>query len=234
MAMVGGVEDKGYQDQIRCWPDGASSENLIEFLLEKPRNFASKDPKGMRPRFSSFGFDWDMAQILKDLPYDKLWEIQKGIRWKDRKPQRAFETRPMDALARIRRLCHSGEIDQARKASRSQRPLEMARAKRRLAKTIPRLCRKNRDRGRVRFFPGDSGRGHRKHAEGLDRFRERTRRDRERQKRPGLSRARGADAGNVRPTQRIYGRRTQSAGPHGGGDGTGAHRGRCGEPDRRS
>jgi hypothetical protein len=84
MAMVGGVEDKGYQDQIRCWPDGASSENLIEFLLEQPRNFASKDPKGMRPRFSSFGFDWDMAQILKDLPYDKLWEIQKGIRWKDR------------------------------------------------------------------------------------------------------------------------------------------------------
>jgi hypothetical protein len=48
MAMVGGVEDKGYQNQIRCCPDGASSENLIEFLLEQPRNFASKDPKGKR------------------------------------------------------------------------------------------------------------------------------------------------------------------------------------------
>jgi hypothetical protein len=84
MAMVGGVEDKGYQNQNRCWPDGASSENLIEFLLEQPRNFASKDPKGMRSRFIGFGFEWDKAQILKDLPYDKLWEIQKGVRWKDR------------------------------------------------------------------------------------------------------------------------------------------------------
>src|SRR5208282_2561467 len=26
----------------------------------------------------------DDAQILKDLPYDKLWELQKGVRWKDR------------------------------------------------------------------------------------------------------------------------------------------------------
>ena len=84
MAMVGGVEDKGYQNQIRCWPDGANSENLMDFLLEQPRNFASKDPKGMRPRFSGFGFDWDTAQILKDLPYEKLWEIQKGVRWRDR------------------------------------------------------------------------------------------------------------------------------------------------------
>jgi hypothetical protein len=84
MAMAGGAEDKDYKDQIRCWSDGASSENLIEFLLEQPRNFASKDPKGMRPRFIGFGFDYDIAQILKDLPYAKLWELQKGVRWKDR------------------------------------------------------------------------------------------------------------------------------------------------------
>jgi DNA polymerase type B, organellar and viral len=83
-AKVGGVEDKGYKDQIRRWPDGASSENLIEALLEQPRIFASKDPKGMRPRFIGFGFDYDDGQILKDLPYDKLWELQKGVRWKDR------------------------------------------------------------------------------------------------------------------------------------------------------
>ena len=93
MAMVGGVEDKGYQNQIRCWPDGASSENLIEFLLEQPRNFASKDPKGMRPRFIGFGFDYDDGQILKDLPYDKLWELQKGVRWTDR----TIPTRVRDA-----------------------------------------------------------------------------------------------------------------------------------------
>jgi hypothetical protein len=84
MAMVGGVEDKGYKNQIRCWPDGARSENLIECLLEQPRNFASKDPKGMRPRFTGFGFDYDIGQILKDVPDDKLWELQKGIPWKDR------------------------------------------------------------------------------------------------------------------------------------------------------
>jgi hypothetical protein len=93
MAMVGGVEDQGYKDQIRCWPDGARSENLIEFLLEQPRNFASKDPKGMRPRFIGFGFDYDDAQILKDLYYDKLWEIQKGIRWRDRKNPNARSKR---------------------------------------------------------------------------------------------------------------------------------------------
>ena len=57
MAMVGGVEDKGYEDQIRRWPDGARSEDLIEFLLEQPRKYASKDPKGKRPRFIGFGFD---------------------------------------------------------------------------------------------------------------------------------------------------------------------------------
>ena len=38
----------------------------------------------MRPRFIGFGFDYDDGQILKDLYHDKLWEIQKGIPWKDR------------------------------------------------------------------------------------------------------------------------------------------------------
>ena len=84
MAMVGGVEDKGYKDQVGCWPDGASSENLMEFLLEQPRKFMSKEAKPMRPRFIGFGNEYDWAQILKDLPHDKLWEIQKGIPWKDR------------------------------------------------------------------------------------------------------------------------------------------------------
>jgi hypothetical protein len=93
MAMVGGVEDKGYKDQIRCWPDGARSENLIEFLLEQPRNFASKDPKGMRPRFIGFGFDYDDAQILKDLYRDKLWELQKGVRWRNRENPNARSKR---------------------------------------------------------------------------------------------------------------------------------------------
>ena len=37
MAMVGGVEDNGYKDQVGCWPDGACSENLMEFLLEQPQ-----------------------------------------------------------------------------------------------------------------------------------------------------------------------------------------------------
>ena len=153
MAMVGGVEDKGYKDQIRCWPDGASSENLMEFLLEQPRNFASKDPKGMRPRFIGFGFEYDEAQILKDLPYDKLWEIQKGIRWKDRDNPNARSRRGQWTLWRDNAVSviPGKSIKLARLRDRCD-PLEMARAKRRLAKTIPRLCRKNRDRGRVRVF----------------------------------------------------------------------------------
>ncbi len=59
MAMVGGVEDKGYKDQVGCWPDGASSENLMEFLLEQPRKFMSKEAKPMRPRFIGFGNEYD-------------------------------------------------------------------------------------------------------------------------------------------------------------------------------
>jgi hypothetical protein len=93
MAVTGGVENKGYKNQIRRWPDGARSENLIEYLLEQPRNFASKDPKGMRTRFIGFGFDYDMAQILKDVPDDKLWELQKGIPWRDRENPNARSKR---------------------------------------------------------------------------------------------------------------------------------------------
>jgi hypothetical protein len=100
MAVVGGVEDKGYQNQIGCWPDGASSESLMELLLEQPRKFMSKEAKPMRPRFIGFGFDYDIAQILKDLPHDKLWEILKGIPWKDRDNPNARSRRGRWALWR--------------------------------------------------------------------------------------------------------------------------------------
>ena len=99
MAMIGGVEDND-QDQIRRWPDGATSENLIDFLLEQPRNFASKDPKGMRPRFIGFGFDYDDGQSPRTALPQAVGVPEGSSVERPAQPQRAFETRPMDALAR--------------------------------------------------------------------------------------------------------------------------------------
>jgi hypothetical protein len=215
MAVTGGVESKGYKNQIRCWPDGASSENLIEYLLEQPRNFVSKDPKGMRTRFIGFGFDYDMAQIFKDLPDDKLWEIQKGIRWRDRENPNARSKRGRWTLWRGYGI--------------SVIPGKSIKLCKRRDRWTPWKWRVQKDGSLKRYLDyvekieiedafEFSRQGHWKHAEGLDRFREKTRGDRERQKRPGLSRTRGADAEKVRG-------RTRSAGRPDGADGTGAHRG---------
>ena len=183
---------------------------MIEFLLEQPRNFASKDPKGMRPRFIGFGFDYDDAQILKDLSYDKLWELQKGVRWKDRNNPNARSRRGQRTPWRGHGLSviPGKSIKLAKLRDRST-PWKWRVQKDGSLKRYLDYVEKIEIEDAFGFFTEEFGRGHWKHAEGADRLRRRTRRDRERQKRPGLSRTRGADTGNVRQTRKIL--RTSSS-----------------------
>ncbi len=84
--MAGGVE--GFEDDILYDPQGLRSERIFEFLVSRPRKFASPDPRARQPVFVGFGLSYDIAQILADLPNDpgnmKLWEIRKGKPWEKR------------------------------------------------------------------------------------------------------------------------------------------------------
>ena len=74
--MAGGAD--GFVNQTLINLGGSSSEQIFEFLLSLPRKFASPDTKGGAPIFISFGFSYDVGQIVKDFPYEKAWEIQNG------------------------------------------------------------------------------------------------------------------------------------------------------------
>ena len=60
--MAGGADDFVNQTLINL--GGSSSEEIFEFLLSLPRKFASPDAKGGAPIFISFGFSYDVGQIL--------------------------------------------------------------------------------------------------------------------------------------------------------------------------
>ena len=79
--MAGGVE--GYQDQILedDSGNGLSPVEIFEFLLSLPRKFASTDPRAKQPIFVGFGFSYDMAQILADLPNKNVWEFYSRKKW---------------------------------------------------------------------------------------------------------------------------------------------------------
>jgi hypothetical protein len=83
---AGGVQ--GFEDDILYDPQGLRSERIFEFLVSRPRKFASPDPRARQPVFVGFGLSYDIAQILADLPNDpgnmKLWEIHKGKAWEKR------------------------------------------------------------------------------------------------------------------------------------------------------
>ncbi len=77
--MAGGAE--GFENRALVNLDGCSSKQIFDFLLSLPRQFASPDAKGGAPIFISFGFSYDVGQILKDFPYEKAWEVQNGRPW---------------------------------------------------------------------------------------------------------------------------------------------------------
>ncbi len=77
--MAGGAE--GFENRALVNLDGCSSEQIFDFLLSLPRQFASPDAKGKAPIIISFGFSYDVGQIVKDFPYEKAWEVQNGRPW---------------------------------------------------------------------------------------------------------------------------------------------------------
>jgi hypothetical protein len=78
MFMMGGVEDRGYRDQILASSEGLKTYQICEWFLKSAREFASKDPKGKQPVFVGYGFNYDGAQIVADLSKRKLTAISKG------------------------------------------------------------------------------------------------------------------------------------------------------------
>ncbi len=89
--MAGGVE--GYENQILEDEAGLSSARIFEWLLSKPREFASRDPHGRQPTFAAFGASYDGPQIAADLPNSKLWELHTRKKWWLRKLGRRDEER---------------------------------------------------------------------------------------------------------------------------------------------
>ncbi len=59
------------------------SIEIIDFLLD----IGETRPKSI---FVSFAFGYDVAQMVADLPYEKLWELQHGVAYKDKE---CFETK---------------------------------------------------------------------------------------------------------------------------------------------
>jgi hypothetical protein len=90
--MAGGVE--GYPDQMLedVNGNGLSRVEIFEFLLSLPRQFASTDPRAKQPIFVGFGFSYDMAQILADLPNKNVWEFYTRKKWYRR--ERGFANEP--------------------------------------------------------------------------------------------------------------------------------------------
>lgn len=77
--MAGGAEGFANRELVNL--DGCSSKQIFDFLLSLPRQCASPDAKGKAPIFISFGFSYDVGQIVKDFPYEKAWEVQNGRPW---------------------------------------------------------------------------------------------------------------------------------------------------------
>jgi hypothetical protein len=70
---------------------GFTSDEIMEYLVALPRHFyqAIKSYTGSRmleeqPIFIAFGFGYDVGQIVKDLPFEKRWELNAGKPWSQR------------------------------------------------------------------------------------------------------------------------------------------------------
>ncbi len=86
--MAGGAE--GFENQAYDDPHGCQSADIFEFLLSLPRKFAS-GPGGKQPVFISFGFGYDVGQIVKDFPYEKGWQVHNAKPW-DKRPDPKYRS----------------------------------------------------------------------------------------------------------------------------------------------
>jgi hypothetical protein len=87
--MAGGVQDLSNKTVINL--DGFKSEDIMSYLCDLPQHFdnAIKQYCGgsatkAQPIFISFGFGYDVGQIVKDMPYEKRWELNAGKAWSNR------------------------------------------------------------------------------------------------------------------------------------------------------
>lgn len=86
--MAGGAE--GFKNQAMAIEssalnlEGFNSEQIFEFLLSLPSKFADREPSGKQPVFISFGFNYDIGQIVKDFSYEKAWQVRNAKPWSKR------------------------------------------------------------------------------------------------------------------------------------------------------
>jgi hypothetical protein len=84
---AGGVETERpeLKDMIEFRAGGFTSFQSMELLTSLPARIAAHSPPlDGRPSFVGFSFDYDVAQILKDLSRKKLYQLQTGKRWDKR------------------------------------------------------------------------------------------------------------------------------------------------------
>ena len=81
--MAGGAE--GFKDvALRPAPgrQWLSSEEICSFLTSLPKKFMKAGSNEPAPGFISFAFGYDVGQIVRDMPYEKAWELMHGLPWK--------------------------------------------------------------------------------------------------------------------------------------------------------
>jgi hypothetical protein len=79
---VGGAE--GFEDcQLRPAPgkQWVSPEEIRSYLTGRPRKFTKCGAAASI--FISFAFEYDIGQIVADMPYEKAWELMHGLPFKD-------------------------------------------------------------------------------------------------------------------------------------------------------
>ena len=86
--MAGGAD--GIPNKTMVKLDGFKSAEIMSYLCDLPQHFdnAIKQYSGMatnaQPIFISFGFGYDVGQIVKDMPFEKRWELNGGKAWSQR------------------------------------------------------------------------------------------------------------------------------------------------------
>jgi hypothetical protein len=86
--MAGGVQ--GIENKTIARLEGFKSEDIMSYLCDLPQHFdkAIRQYGGSatkaQPIFIAFGFGYDVGQIVKDMPYEKRWELNAGKAWAER------------------------------------------------------------------------------------------------------------------------------------------------------
>jgi hypothetical protein len=87
--MAGGVESIPNKTIINI-DGGFKSEEIMAYLCDLPQHFDSAikqyggSATDAQPIFIAFGFGYDVGQIVKDVPFEKRWELNAGKPWSQR------------------------------------------------------------------------------------------------------------------------------------------------------